>query len=82
VFDSPRARFATYDETLVFMQAGVFRLIRYRLVQRGPAFPEASDVTFDDPPPLARWSWGQVTTIAGEMKRVLPRTHPAAFLFE
>ena len=48
MFDSPRARFAAYDETVVFTQAGVSRLVRYHLVQRGPSFPEATDVTFDD----------------------------------
>jgi hypothetical protein len=37
-----------YDETVVFTQARVFRLRRYHLVQRGPSFPEATEVTFDD----------------------------------
>ena len=36
-----------YDETLTFSQNRVFRLLNYRLIQRGPAFPEASDVSFD-----------------------------------
>ena len=36
-----------YDETAVFSQAKVFRLLRYRLIQRGASFPEASDVSFD-----------------------------------
>jgi len=35
------------DETVVFAQRDVFRLQRYRLVQRGPSFPETLDATFD-----------------------------------
>ena len=37
-----------YEETLTFSQERVFRLHTYRLVQRGPSFPEALDVSFDD----------------------------------
>ena len=37
-----------YEETLTFSQERVFRLHTYHLVQRGPAFPEAVDVSFDD----------------------------------
>jgi hypothetical protein len=37
-----------YDETVAFTQAGFFRLRTYHLVQRGPSFPEATDVAFDD----------------------------------
>lgn len=36
-----------YEEHVVFSQAGVFTLLRYRLVQRGPSFPEALDASFD-----------------------------------
>jgi hypothetical protein len=37
-----------YDETVTFTQHSVFRLVAYRLIQRGPAFGEASsEVTFD-----------------------------------
>jgi hypothetical protein len=36
-----------YDETVTFSQKRVFRLLAYKLVQRGPSFPEAADVTFD-----------------------------------
>jgi hypothetical protein len=36
-----------FDETLVFSQRKVFRLLRYRLVQRGASFPSSSDVSFD-----------------------------------
>jgi hypothetical protein len=35
-----------YDETAVFSQRRVFRLLTYRLVQRGPAFPEPIEVSF------------------------------------
>ena len=37
-----------YDETVIFTQARVFRLRRYRLRQEGPSFPESSEVSFDD----------------------------------
>ena len=36
-----------YDETVVFSQRDVFRLLSYRLVQRGPSFPESLDATVD-----------------------------------
>jgi hypothetical protein len=36
-----------YDETVTFDQRDVFRLLRYRIVQRGPSFPESLDATMD-----------------------------------
>lgn len=36
-----------FDETVVYTQQGVFALQRYSLVQRGPAFPEDTDVSLD-----------------------------------
>ncbi len=36
-----------YDESVTFTQRRVFRLMRYKLVQKGPSFPEATEVTFD-----------------------------------
>jgi hypothetical protein len=36
-----------YEETLTFSQKRVFRLLAYKLVQRGPSFPEATEITFD-----------------------------------
>jgi hypothetical protein len=36
-----------YDERVVFSQRGVFTLLSYRLVQRGPSFPETVAATFD-----------------------------------
>src|SRR5207248_8596035 len=36
-----------YDEHVVFSQTGVFSLLRYRIVQRGPSFPEALEATVD-----------------------------------
>jgi hypothetical protein len=36
-----------YDEHVVFSQSGVFTLIRYRLVQRGPSFPETLEASVD-----------------------------------
>ena len=35
-----------YEETVTFSQKRVFRLLTYRLIQRGPAFPEATEVWF------------------------------------
>lgn len=35
------------DETVVFTQSKVFTLLSYRSVQRGPAFPEPSEVFFE-----------------------------------
>lgn len=36
-----------HDEQLRFSQQGVFRLLSYHLVQRGPSFTSSSDVQFD-----------------------------------
>jgi hypothetical protein len=36
-----------HDEKVAYSQQRVFTLIRYRLVQRGPSFPEQLDVTMD-----------------------------------
>lgn len=36
-----------YDEKVVFSQQHVFTLLSYRLVQRGPSFPESMDVSLD-----------------------------------
>ena len=36
-----------YDETVTFGQHGVFTLLRYRIVQRGPSFPESLEATVD-----------------------------------
>ncbi|HET9316394.1 MAG TPA: hypothetical protein VFQ51_12445 [Vicinamibacteria bacterium] len=36
-----------FDETVTFSQQGVFALTSYRLVQRGPSFPGAAEVTFE-----------------------------------
>jgi hypothetical protein len=36
-----------YDETTVFTQQRQFRLVSDHVIQRGPAFPEASDVLID-----------------------------------
>ena len=37
-----------HDETVVFSQDRVFQLRTYHLVQHGPSFPEATEVSFDD----------------------------------
>ena len=36
-----------YEETVTYSQKRVFRLLAYRLIQRGPAFPEATEAWFD-----------------------------------
>jgi hypothetical protein len=36
-----------HDERVVFSQQGVFRLLSYRLQQRGPSFPEEVEVTLE-----------------------------------
>ena len=36
-----------HDETAVFSQRGAFRLIRDHLVQKGPSFPQALDMTIE-----------------------------------
>ena len=36
-----------YEEAVTFTQRRVFRLMSYKLVQKGPSFPEASEVSFD-----------------------------------
>jgi hypothetical protein len=36
-----------YDETVEFSQRQVFTLERYRIVQRGPSFPETLEASFD-----------------------------------
>jgi hypothetical protein len=38
---------SVYDETVVFSQRDVFRLQSYRVVQRGPSFPETIDASVD-----------------------------------
>ena len=36
-----------HDEKVIFSQLGVFMMVSYRLVQRGPSFPEQLDVSID-----------------------------------
>jgi hypothetical protein len=36
-----------YDETVVFSQRDVFTLLSYRIVQRGPSFPESIEASVD-----------------------------------
>jgi hypothetical protein len=36
-----------HDETVVFSQNGLFRLLSYRIVQRGPLFPETIEASFE-----------------------------------
>lgn len=36
-----------YDETVTFSQKRVYRLLSYKLIQKGPSFTEASEISFD-----------------------------------
>jgi hypothetical protein len=36
-----------YEEQVAFSQSGAFNLLSYRLIQRGPSFPESLDATMD-----------------------------------
>src|SRR6267142_2517843 len=36
-----------YDESVTYDQRGVFTLLSYRVVQRGPSFPETLEASFD-----------------------------------
>ncbi|HEX4440061.1 MAG TPA: hypothetical protein VH854_08305 [Thermoanaerobaculia bacterium] len=38
---------STHEETTIFTQRGHFQLVSYRLVQKGPAFPQPMDVSVD-----------------------------------
>ena len=38
---------STYDETVVFSQSGDFKLVRYHLVQKGPAFKIQEELSMD-----------------------------------
>jgi hypothetical protein len=38
---------SVYDELIRFSQNPVFRLVSYKLLQKGPSFPESSEVEFD-----------------------------------
>jgi len=61
-----------YDETVVFTQEKVFTLRSYHLVQRGPAFPEELEVTFDRKEGRyqvrSRRDGGEAETAAGEVE--------------
>ena len=38
---------SVHDEKVAFSQNGVFTLLTYHLIQRGPLFPEQVDIFFD-----------------------------------
>jgi len=38
---------SVYDESVTYDQRGVFTLLSYKLVQRGPSFPESLDASFE-----------------------------------
>jgi hypothetical protein len=47
---------STHDQTTVFSQSGRFRLLSDRLVQKGPSFPDAIDMSIDVSSGLVRVS--------------------------
>ena len=58
-----------YEEAVTFSQKRVFRLLTYRLIQRGPAFPEATEVGFD----RAAAQPARGVTAAGHMYAFTPK---------
>jgi hypothetical protein len=61
-----------YDETVVFTQQKVFTLRRYRLVQRGPAFPEEFEIAVEREggryQVRSRREGGEPDTVSGEVE--------------
>jgi hypothetical protein len=61
-----------YDETVVFTQQKVFTLRSYRLVQRGPTFPEEREVTVERErgryQVRSRREGGEAETVSGEVE--------------
>ena len=63
-----------YDETVVFTQSKVFTLMSYRLVQRGPSFPDAMEIAVTREGDgkgrykvTSRRAGGEAETVTGEM---------------
>lgn len=63
-----------YDETVVFTQNKVFTMVSYRLVQRGPSFPEAVEIAVNREgdgkgryKATSRRAGGEAETATGEM---------------
>ena len=63
-----------YDETVVFGQTKVFTMLSYRLVQRGPTFPEEMEISVDRDRDRGRFkvksrrAGGEAETATGEME--------------
>lgn len=63
-----------YDETVTFGQSKVFTLLSYRLVQRGPTFPEEMEISVDRERDRGRYTvksrraGGEAETASGEME--------------
>jgi len=63
-----------YDETVVFGQGKVFTMLSYRLVQRGPTFPEEMEISVDRAGDRGRYkvksrrAGGEAETATGEME--------------
>jgi hypothetical protein len=63
-----------YDETVTFGQNKVFTMLSYRLVQRGPTFPEEMEISVNREGDRGRYkvksrrAGGEVETATGEME--------------
>lgn len=63
-----------YDETVVFTQDKVFTMVSYRLVQRGPSFPEEVEIAVDREGEKGRYkvtsrrAGSEAETVTGEIE--------------
>jgi hypothetical protein len=63
-----------HDETVVFTQSKVFTMVSYRLVQRGPSFPEEVEIALDREREKGRYkvksrrAGGEAETVTGEIE--------------
>ena len=74
-----------YDETVVFSQNKIFTLLRYRLQQRGPSFPEEMEVSVERAGDQGRYqvksrrAGGEADTATGEIE-LPPDTYNGMFI--
>ena len=74
-----------YDETVVFSQNKIFSLLRYRLQQRGPSFPEEMEVSVERAGDQGRYqvksrrAGGEADTATGEIE-LPPDTYNGMFI--
>src|SRR6185295_16121805 len=74
-----------YDETVVFTQNKIFTLLRYRLQQRGPSFPEEMEISVERAGDQGRYqvksrrAGGEADTATGEIE-MPPDTYNGMFI--